>query len=159
MKCDREACNAYCRDCPLVAALWWREHNCFEEIKSKYGLSIRERLLCRSKQGWGRGISKENKTGVQNPQYRITRREHLGICPVLWHELRVCWVFWTTYTHTQLQVVGGCGRSKSKIELVVPPIFLPFSLLLLFHRASPASGGISAGPRLGGSACQCRLHE
>ena len=64
-----------------------------------------------------------------------------------------------THTHTQLQVVGGWGRSKSKIELVVPPIFLPFSLLLLFHRAPPASGGISAGPRLGGSACQCRLHE
>ena len=88
------------------------------------------------------GISKENTTGVQNPQYRITTEssriqyygtgENAGECP-------------EQHTHTPLRERAGWRRSKSKTGRVVLPIFLPFSLLLLFHRArlAAAEGNIS----------------
>ena len=55
--------------------------------------------------------------------------------PVLWHGRERGGVSRTRHTHTALRVRAGWRRSKSKTGLVVLPIFLPFSLLLLFHRA------------------------
>ena len=86
------------------------------------------------------GISKENRRGVQNPQYRITTD------PVLWCTTRRRGSV-PNKTHTPLRVrTVVWRRSKSKTGRVVLPIFLPFSLLLLFHRAwlLPA-GNISIG--------------
>ena len=58
--------------------------------------------VCRSKQGWRGGISKENTTGVQNPQYRITTD------PVLWRRGSV-----SNKTHTT--PCGGDPKAKQRV--------------------------------------------
>ena len=63
------------------------------------------------------------------------------------------------HTHTPLRVRAGSRRSKSKTGRVVLPIFLPFSLLLLFHRARLPAGGRAGNIRAALGSCLTRLHE
>ena len=110
----------------------WKKYIYLHSVQQKWvEVHIPERVVCRSKQGWRGGHQQRKQERCPESTVSHHKGEYYG----------TRWgggVSRATYTHHS---ECGLDRAKSKTRRVVVPIFLPFSLLLLFHRAPLVEGG------------------
>ena len=111
----------------------WKKYIYLHSVQQKWvEVHIPERVVCRSKQGWRGGHQQRKQERCPESTVSHHKGEYYGTRWGGGVQSRA------TYTHHS---ECGLDRAKSKTRRVVVPIFLPFSLLLLFHRAPLVEGG------------------